>query len=360
MTISTNDTRNEYTATAGQTVFNYTFKIFADTDLLVYQTLSGNDPDDTTDLITAYTVAGAGNDAGGSITLTTGASVGDKITIVSNIPESRTTDYQNNGDFLADTVNDDMDRSLAIFKQGLSTINRMPQFQNSLQSASYTWDEPVNSGFLRWKSDGSGLENVVLNTSEDATNAAAVSFDNTTSGLTATDVQAAIDEVDGTQDNLNTLSGVAKDATNLGSFTGSTISANGTIKEALQEVETAHEALPTTDSGAWTPTVSDQSNLDSATVSNGFYSRVGSVVNVALVITIDPTATGSWHCHLTLPVDSNFTGSAEAAGYGQNSAGSITTTVESIGSTSKLFLRGESTTTSGLSIWITASYEIIS
>ncbi|AOV62091.1 hypothetical protein BOW86_gp167 [Synechococcus phage S-CAM7] len=39
-------------------------------------------------------------------------------------------------------------------------------------------------------------------------------------------------------DNLATLSGVAKDAENLGSFTGSTISDNITIKAALQDLET--------------------------------------------------------------------------------------------------------------------------
>ena len=42
-------------------------------------------------------------------------------------------------------------------------------------------------------------------------------------------------------DNLVTLSGVARDATNLGSFTGSTISDNLAVKAALQEVETSLE-----------------------------------------------------------------------------------------------------------------------
>ena len=43
-------------------------------------------------------------------------------------------------------------------------------------------------------------------------------------------------------DNLATLSGVAKDATGLGTFTGSTISDGSTIKTALQDLETAAEA----------------------------------------------------------------------------------------------------------------------
>ena len=43
-------------------------------------------------------------------------------------------------------------------------------------------------------------------------------------------------------DNLATLTGVAKDSVNLGTFTGSTISDNGTVKVGLQELETQLEA----------------------------------------------------------------------------------------------------------------------
>lgn len=42
-------------------------------------------------------------------------------------------------------------------------------------------------------------------------------------------------------DNLITLSGVARDATNLGTFTGTTITDSSTVKTALQELETAVE-----------------------------------------------------------------------------------------------------------------------
>jgi len=169
MTITTNDTRNEYTATASQTVFNYTFKIFESTDLNVYQTPAGQTPADT-DLITAYTVVGEGLSAGGSITLNVAATIGDLITIVSDVPESRTTDYQFNGDFIPDTVNDDFDRVVSLAKQ----------------------------------SDLSGLENIQLNTAVGADNAAAISFDNSSSGLSSTDVQGAIDEIDTTLDATGT------------------------------------------------------------------------------------------------------------------------------------------------------------
>lgn len=72
--------------------------------------------------------------------------------------------------------------------------------------------------------------------------ASEISYDNTTSGLTAVNVQTAIDEVDGNVDNLVTLTGVALDSTNLGVFTGVTIPDNQTVKQALQALETSVES----------------------------------------------------------------------------------------------------------------------
>lgn len=85
--------------------------------------------------------------------------------------------------------------------------------------------------------------------------ASAISFSNGASGLTATTAQAAIDEVEGRLDtaesslagvvsdaaDLRTLSGTADGATNLGTFTGSTIPDSQTVKAALQALETATE-----------------------------------------------------------------------------------------------------------------------
>ncbi len=160
MTITINPVRNEFTATAAQAIFTYTFKIFADTDLNVYQTPAGQDCLDS-DLITAYTVTGVGDEDGGTITLNTPATLGDLITIVSNIPESRTTDYQTNGDFIPQTVNDDFDRVVSLAKQTEDTANRGLQFEQCEQNVSgLSLPQPVAGKFLKWKGDLSGLENV--------------------------------------------------------------------------------------------------------------------------------------------------------------------------------------------------------
>ena len=74
MTVTNTTARNQYTATAGQTVFAYTFEVYNKNDLVVLKnstTLSEG---------SNYTVSGVGSDSGGNITLAVGATAGDVIT----------------------------------------------------------------------------------------------------------------------------------------------------------------------------------------------------------------------------------------------------------------------------------------
>ena len=97
---------------------------------------------------------------------------------------------------------------------------------------------------------------------EVANRAAAVTAENTAMLAAVAAVQADVDQNESDADaavaanevhidNLATLSGLAKDSVNLGNFTGSTITNNTVLKTALQELETASEAIDakTVDSG---------------------------------------------------------------------------------------------------------------
>ena len=103
MTVADNTSRNQYTATSGQTVFAYTFEIVDKSHIVVLKNgvaLSEG---------TNYTVSNVGNDSGGNITLTVGATTGDIMTFYRDMPYSRTQNYTNSGDFLASEVNSDFD-----------------------------------------------------------------------------------------------------------------------------------------------------------------------------------------------------------------------------------------------------------
>lgn len=325
MTITTNDTRDEYTATGGQTVFNYTFKIFTSTDLLVYQTASGATPDDTTDLITTYTVTGVGNASGGTIVLNSGATAGDKITIVSNISYERDTDYQFNGDFTADVVNDEQDRLLSLVKQVKDNSERTLLFSKSTQGATgKTLPTPAElaDSVLAFDSNGDPVAGVsatdmqaLIDAAEAVlanSNAGAVSFNNAPTDLLSTNVQDAIAELEIYQnlnitktDNLVGLSGVAANNATLGTFTGTTIPDNRTIKQALQSLETAHEAYAVT-SGSTTSGFSAVSGVTSVSHQRINWSRSGSVVSFSGTAVVDTSSTVAIFA-ITPPVASNFT-----------------------------------------------------
>ena len=132
MTVSSAVTRNDYIATGGQTIFPYTFETFASSDLIVLQNgavLSEG---------SQYTVSGVGLDAGGDITLLSGATASDAISVYLDMDLTRTTDYQNSGDFLASEVNDDFDRAWLATKQQQNSIDRslrLPDADSTLDMA---------------------------------------------------------------------------------------------------------------------------------------------------------------------------------------------------------------------------------
>ena len=107
MTVLDSTPRDQYTATSGQTVFPYTFEIAAAGDIKVLQngTLINQGAG-----AGEYAVSGVGVDTGGNVTLVTGATTGDVLTIYRDMALERLTAYANAGDFLAADVNNDFDR----------------------------------------------------------------------------------------------------------------------------------------------------------------------------------------------------------------------------------------------------------
>jgi hypothetical protein len=101
MTVLDNAPRDQYTATSGQTVFPYTFEIAAAGDIKVLQngTILNQGAG-----AGEYAVSGVGVDTGGNVTLVTGATTGDIITIYRDMAYERLTAYTNAGDFLAADV----------------------------------------------------------------------------------------------------------------------------------------------------------------------------------------------------------------------------------------------------------------
>jgi cytoskeletal protein RodZ len=72
--------------------------------------------------------------------------------------------------------------------------------------------------------------------------------------------------------------------------------------------------LNTIDSGVYTPTLTNTTNIASSTAQACQYTQIYSTVTVSGTVVIQATATGACNLKMTLPVPSGFTSSGQAAG----------------------------------------------
>jgi hypothetical protein len=100
-----------YTATASQTAFVVPFVFFENSDLRVYQ------DEVLLTLDTDYTVTGAQDEDGGTVTLLTGATVGDAIRIARHVPIEQTTHIPPSGPLDIAAINIQISKLIAISQQ---------------------------------------------------------------------------------------------------------------------------------------------------------------------------------------------------------------------------------------------------
>ena len=146
------------------------------------------------------------------------------------------------------------DQGLLVYNestQALDLADTATRAYVDAQLAALTGDAPALLNTLGEISDALNDDPDYFNTAAAAraANTAAITAETTRATTAETAIQADVDQNEADADaaiaanevhidNLATLSGVAKDSTNLGTFTGAVISDNGTVKAGLQELET--------------------------------------------------------------------------------------------------------------------------
>ncbi len=150
MTISTTNSRNDYTASSSQTTFAYTFPVTAETDILVYQdgTLKS--------LTTHYTVSATPT---GNVVFGSGLDSGTKVALVRSVPLTQSSDYVENDPFSAETHEDALDRLTIIAQQIDEEVGRSLKLAASSTTSNLTIPEPSADKYLAWNSAADALEN---------------------------------------------------------------------------------------------------------------------------------------------------------------------------------------------------------
>lgn len=151
MTVSAQTPINQSNANGVTTVFPYTFRILDASDLRV-------DVDgDVKTLGVDYTVSGVGADGGGNVTFVAAPASG----VVSRrraMPLTRETDFQDQGELPAATLDEDLDRAVMLVQQLQEQIDRAIAFRTLPVNFDLALPPPEAGKYLQVRGDAQGLQ----------------------------------------------------------------------------------------------------------------------------------------------------------------------------------------------------------
>ncbi len=153
MTVSAQTPINRSTGNGVTTVFPYTFKIIADADIEVTV-------DDVVKTLNVdYTVSGAGVDAGGNVTMTVAPANATSVVRRRNMALVRSTDYQDQGELPATTLDNDIDATVLMVQQLDERLDRTFSLPASFSGDS-TLPAPEPGYLIGWDATGENLTNI--------------------------------------------------------------------------------------------------------------------------------------------------------------------------------------------------------
>src|SRR6056300_1275949 len=141
MTISSTTVKNSYSGNGTLDTFNYTFRIFADSDLQVI--IRDATATETVKVLTThYTVTGAGSASGGTIVFTSGniPTATETVVIRRALPQTQAIDYIANDPFPAESHEEGLDRSMMAIQQLQEEVDRSIKLSrtNTMNSTEFT------------------------------------------------------------------------------------------------------------------------------------------------------------------------------------------------------------------------------
>lgn len=152
MTVSSQTPINRSTGNGVTTVFPYGFKIISEADIEV--TVDGV----AKTLNVDYTVSGVGNEAGGNVTMTAAPANLSSVVRRRNMALVRTTDYQDQGEMPAETLDSDFDSAVLMIQQVDEQIGRAVTVPAGVTGFDGQLPDPVSSMFLRINSAADGFD----------------------------------------------------------------------------------------------------------------------------------------------------------------------------------------------------------
>lgn len=159
MTVSSETARMEHAGNDVTTEFTISFYFLADADISAVLSVDATGVESALVLTTDYTLAGAANPAGGTLTMLTAPATGETLTIIRDVAATQGTDYVENTSFPAESHETALDRLTMLIQKLQEQVNRslvQPVSQQNL----LTVPVPIATYYLRYNADGDDLEAV--------------------------------------------------------------------------------------------------------------------------------------------------------------------------------------------------------
>lgn len=163
MTVSNSTARNDYLGNGVTTAFTVSFRFLANSHLRVLRTVVATNT--TTELILnslgpdGFSVIGANQPSGGTVTVITAPAVGERLSILRNMPFTQLIDYIANDPFPAESHERGLDERTMENGQLREVVSRSITLPPATTGVSTDLPGPEALKLLRWKADLTGLEN---------------------------------------------------------------------------------------------------------------------------------------------------------------------------------------------------------
>jgi hypothetical protein len=141
MTVSSQTSKVSYSGNGSTVAFTVTFYFLADSDIKVL-VRSANGTEVVKTLNTDYTITGAGDPAGGTVTFTTAPISGETVVLARSVPLTQVTDYTPNDPFPAETHERALDKLTQVTQQINEAVDRSIKLSlsNTMTSTEFTVD----------------------------------------------------------------------------------------------------------------------------------------------------------------------------------------------------------------------------
>lgn len=162
MTVSTTTSRADYTGNGTTTAFAVPFYFLDDSHLTVLRTQISTGVITTLAITTNYTVSGAGNPAGGTVTCVVAPTTDQKISILRNVPLTQLNTYVPNDPFPAASHERALDKLTMEVQQLDEAIDRALTLPPNTPAGtvSSALPSPVANRLIGWDNSATALQNV--------------------------------------------------------------------------------------------------------------------------------------------------------------------------------------------------------